>query len=498
MNEPEIHLSTRPGARPEGPTPTRETPFCIAVLGDFGGHEPGGADGSGGGAGVDWRPLRATPDTVVKLAGLRPPIPGGPDGGALDSLEAFHPDRLFETTAAFETLRAARTAVLEGRDPGIDLGREPGLEAPPDRPAPPEAGVEGVPPPGDSGGGLLDAIVAEAEPPPAPRAPSGPFASSDDLQAFAREAARKHTVREAPDRTGPLARLDEKIGERMGALLHEPRFRALEALWRGLAFLLSKVDTTGSVRVYLVDVPRAELERDVTGAGDLSRTRLVDLLLGMGPDAIPFPWALAVGAYRFGPERADMELLTGIAAICGTARIPWISEGAASLAGVPRGDAAPEADDAPPAIWRAVRGMPGTDHVALANPPFALRPPYGAGGGRTRRFAFEEPPSGVPWGNPAFACAAILARSFARTGRAGAPTDDLDLEIDAAVPAADGAARLTRTRLDPTTSARRSTAGLTPLIAFPSEARIRIQRVRSIAGAGDSTLRAWWRDTPGA
>lgn len=503
MSEAEIHLGSRTDASGFRPAPMREAPFCIAVLGDFGGHELGESAGLEiEGVKPSWRPIRATPDTVTKLAGLKPRIPAGPGAHIeLDSIEGFDPDHLFATAEAFAKLREARTALEEGRDPETD----PGLEALPASSIEPGTAVPASTPPTDAGhtmesmdapppGGLLDAILERAEPGPTTAGPG------DDLQEFIRAAVRKHTVRDGPDRSDDISRVDGAASELMRSILHAPATQALEALWKGLVFLLSNSDTTGKVRVYLVDVPRAELERDLLDTEDLSRTKLAQLLLSHGSEAIAHPWALAVGAYAFDESDSDIELLASIAAISGTAKMAWLSEGSSRLAGCASLSENPHPDDwdEQPASWSLLRSIAGADHLALATPRFVAREPYGSLGRKARRFAFEEQTSqgGVSeglWANPAFACAVLLAREAVEGSRATG-TADVDLvPVPAMTLHGEGEApRLTRARLTPDGATQLLKKGLTPLIEFPPEARIRVAGIRSAASPG-SRLQAWWR-----
>ena len=62
----------------------------------------------------------------------------------------------------------------------------------------------------------------------------------------------------------------------MRVVLHHPQFQALESLWRGVDFLVRRLDTSESMQVYLVDVARDELSADLSA--DVGRTSLHALL----------------------------------------------------------------------------------------------------------------------------------------------------------------------------------------------------------------------------
>ena len=72
-------------------------------------------------------------------------------------------------------------------------------------------------------------------------------------------------------------------------------------------------------------------------------------------------------------------------------------------------------DDAP--AWQGLRQLPEAALVGLAVPRFLLRLPYGENTTSIDKFSYEEMspppnPSHYLWGNPALACATLLAQGF--------------------------------------------------------------------------------------
>jgi type VI secretion system protein ImpC len=96
--------------------------------------------------------------------------------------------------------------------------------------------------------------------------------------------------------------------------------------------------------------------------------------------------------------------------------------GCASLAHSPDPDdwqrrATPEDDEA----WEALQRLPEATYLGLGLPRFLLRLPYGQGTDPIEPFDFEELPDGCEherllWGNPALACACLLAEAFRHYG----------------------------------------------------------------------------------
>src|SRR5438552_18278563 len=92
------------GESPADPAPADDTPFRVLALGDFGGRDRG-----------DFRPARVDRDTFDALPGtlgVTVRLPGfGPGGGlvvAVNGLDDFTPDRLWESVPAFDELRKLR------------------------------------------------------------------------------------------------------------------------------------------------------------------------------------------------------------------------------------------------------------------------------------------------------------------------------------------------------------------------------------------------------
>jgi type VI secretion system protein ImpC len=180
------------------------------------------------------------------------------------------------------------------------------------------------------------------------------------------------------------------LGERMRGLLHDPRFQAVEAAWRGLDFVIrSEADDDPGVRIRVAQLPKAEAARDLLAKslGEIS----MQALLGA------HKWRAVIGLYAFGPDAADIEFLSRMARLTANIGAPFIAEGSADM-----GDR-----------WAELRALPEASYLGLALPRFLLRLPYGERTSAIQSFPFEEMP-GAPvhahflWGNPALAFLALL------------------------------------------------------------------------------------------
>lgn len=340
-------------------TPEPETPFRILVAGDF-----------SGGAGRDRRPIEIDRDNFDEVMArvapeLRLPFGGGEVLLAFREMEDFHPDRLFENLAPFQALRDLRGRIEDGS-------------------ALPRANAKAASnPPPTSGADLLAQMMGE--PPPAAAAPK----RSDWDQMLHELVAPYAAPGDDPRKAEMIAQTDRAITGEMRAVLHHARFQSLEAAWRGLYFLTRRLETGENLRVFLLDMPQAELN-----AAGLRRAA--------GDDQ----WGLFAGLYYFHP--ADQDALKEISFVARIAGAPLIAGLAPDVVGLT--EAFGELRQSAYARW-----------IGLAMPRFLLRLPYGKNASETESFAFEEMPPAPEhehylWGHPAIACAYLLGEAFSRFG----------------------------------------------------------------------------------
>ncbi|HVF89630.1 MAG TPA: type VI secretion system contractile sheath large subunit [Blastocatellia bacterium] len=435
-----------------------DDPFRVAILGDFSGRanrepaRPGAVLARRAPVEID----RDNFDGVMSRLGvaLNIPVPSS-DGSLLalrfDELEDFHPDSLLERVSLFQALRqkrkelkdpatfaAAASEIRAWGEAAIDGARDPQATEPA-RPDPAEGSASG----GASGGCLLDRIVqgAQGESPGAAR--PEPF---DDLQSLLRRVVKPYLVLgDEGEQKKLIARIDEAIGNVMRVILHDPDFQALEASWRALYFLARRLETGSDLKLFLLDISKSELAADLASSDDLRKSGLYGLLVEQTVETPGAePWSLVVGDYRFGPDREDAETLGRIAKIARQAGAPFVSAASPRLCGWDSLADSPDPRDATPSpetddarAWSDLRRLGESEYLGLALPRFLLRLPYGAETEPAARFDFEEM-TGAPaheeylWGNPAYACAYLLARSFAEYGgdfRPGVIRDIEDLPL---------------------------------------------------------------------
>lgn len=411
--------------------PAPDTPFRLCILGDFSGRSSRGIVEPLEGRTVI--PVdRDTLDEVIAALGVKNRLESA--GTSLEvtfsSLDDFHPDHLMNRVDVFRAVKEIRAGLGDPRTFGAALevlkevmgvkGREDA-----------SGRVRGkAVPPGDS---LLDEMVGEATEDRAQAAFAG---DRSDLDAFLKSIVRPHLVPgEDPEQERLASMLDRTLSDLMGEVMHHVSFQALEASWRGVQFLVSRVETDESLRICLVDVSKEELADDLEGRGDLPLTGLYGLLVKRTGEG---PFSLVIGDYTFGHEDAGMLVrLAGVAAAAGAPFIAGADPclvGCTSLEGAP----GPDAWRIFPgrhalSAWDDLRHLPEAAYIGLAMPRFLLRLPFGRDTDAVETFPFEEMPEGSVhghylWGNPAYACACLLAQSFSSRRWAMRPGDVQDVE----------------------------------------------------------------------
>jgi type VI secretion system protein ImpC len=507
------------GKRP-APGGGTEGPMRILVMGDFSGRRNRGEMETGT-ALSERAPLAVDVDNVEKvMTRLAPRLalaPGGSGRPALSlefgRLEDFHPDELYRKLDLFQALRemrrrledpatfAAAAAELRGSSRTGSAGAAPGGS--------PTAASSRAPDENDAstverllGRGPVGASTG------APRLAGG----NVDITGFLRDIVAPY-VTPGPDPFQPqyVAWVDEATADQMRGVIHDPAFQALEAAWRSLYFLVSRLDLGEELKLYVLDVSQAELAADLrVENGDLSRSGLYRMLVEQDAKTLGGrPWALLAGCFTFGSSPEDLSLLAALGAVGSRAGGPFIGEAHPSLVGCGSLAAAPDPADWPPldpdfeALWRTLRASPLAPWIGLALPRFLLRLPYGKLTDPVERFAFEElapqqDHESYLWGNPALACAMLIGGARLEKGPDMEPGDLLDIEDLPAHTWQEGDA----SRMKPCTEALLGeravgallTRGLIPLLSGRNSNRARVARFQSIADPPAPLSGPWRQD----
>lgn len=389
--------------------------FRLALLGDFSARANSGKVATGTELAAR-KPLRVDVDTLDDvLARLKPSLslPLGDDDATvqvpLASMDDFHPDQLAENLGVFEELMTLRR----------NLASKTGFE---------RAAKQVL------------AWGGEAPLPPPPRRARGTAVAPDlKLTDFARLVGRAQTRTDAeadasalirrlvgpyiePKRDAQqpqlLARVDEALSAAMRRVLHHPDFQATESLWRGVDFLVRRLETDSQFHIVLYDISAEELAADLAAAETLEDSALYSLFVEQPKlDAQAGPLSALIGLYSFELTPPHADLLGRIAQIAGAAGAPFI-------AGIrPDGLKGPFAEQHPliKDAFAALHALPAAAYLGLTTPRFLLRLPYGRKTDPIERFAFEEFTrqgglGGMLWGEPALLPGLLLGAAWTRQG----------------------------------------------------------------------------------
>jgi type VI secretion system protein ImpC len=493
-------------------TPEPETPFRIAIFGDFSGRTNRGIIDP---ALYNRRPLLVDrdnlDDVLAKLkVKIKLPILGKESSLVtigFSELDDFHPDRLFERLEVFEALRETRKGIKNPSTFAALAKQLKRADKPSESGTPPkdvENSIESIS--GQTTGDLLDQVLEETRE-KAPETESSRATSEWDN--FLNQIVTPHLV---PDieakQTEMLDAVDAATSELMQRILHHTDFQAIEAGWRGVHFLVSGLETGAELRLYLLDISKAELAADLGSKEDLRSTGIYKLLAEQTVETFGVePWAVLAGDYPFDHSHEDAELLGRIAKIAKAAGAPFITAandnvlGCESLAETPNPDDWQRPTDTKKSqAWEALRKLPDAAYLGLALPRFMLRLPYGADTDPAEQFEFEEMPSEPDhndylWGNPCFACVYLLAQSFTHHGWNLRPGIIQDIEgLPLYIHKEEGKSRVkpcAEVVLTERAAEIILDKGLMPLLCFRNQDRIRLARFQSIADPLTSMAGRW-------
>jgi type VI secretion system protein ImpC len=294
----------------------------------------------------------------------------------------------------------------------------------------------------------------------------------------------------------------------MRQILHDPGFQTLEALWRSIDFLISRLEIDENLQLVLLDISKAELIEDVRQAGtELEQIELYRLLVEHGVQ-VPGtdPWSLIIGQYCFDNSEDDTQLLSALGSIAAQAEGPFLAQASATLLGCdsltetpsPR-DWSAEAGDGRER-WDTLRANPAAAWIGLVLPRMLLRLPYALDIDEIESFAFQEVTdvsreNQFLWGNGAVGCAALIGQAFSERGWQMTPGDVLDIgDLPTYYYIAHGEQQLlpcAEVYLTETAADKILAQGLMPLVSLRNTNTIRLLRFQSIAHPSHSLLGSW-------
>ncbi|RTL36817.1 MAG: hypothetical protein EKK53_22190 [Burkholderiales bacterium] len=459
-------------------------PVRIALLGDFGGGAAAGRLDTGS-ALARRKPRAVEFDSLedeLARQRLTLALPIGAERGALSvtlsELESFHPDTLFRELPLFRQLGDLRKRLNSPSSfdkAAAEVARLTGTARKASRVGR-GTRARGAAPAADARLDDFARLTGRTSAPP----------TAGSLDALLRDVVGPFIVPAAkPEKAALLAALDAAIADGMRAVLHQPDFQTAESLWRGVDFLLRRLETGPMLQVHLIDISAEEFAADLSAADDLADAGLYDLLVSQPAQARDGGYTYIAGLYQFEATPPHTELLGRIARIAQAAGASFITGMAVDALSDPRRPPHPLVAEA----LRALQALPEAARLVLLGPRFLLRHPYGKRSDPISAFAFEEFTAadglaGMLWGHPALLALTVLA------GQGGTPVVN-DLPFHSFIDADGDSTALPCTERFLSTTAVSALAdwGVGALVAHKGEACVRLSGLTGVAAAG-ATSRA--------
>ena len=476
----EIELGT--GSRPpSAPRRDGDAPMRILLCGDFTGRAGRGLDDP---AALATRPVqRVDVDNLdAVITQLAPVVELSAGGEAVTikfgTIDDFHPDRLFDRLDVFEHPRDVRRRLLD-----------------PSRFEQAKAELLGAD--AESDDVTMQRLLGRSAPAATPEPPRRAGTAASALDALLRRIVTADIVPNlGPHQAQLVSAIDMAIAEQMRELLHAPRFQEVEAAWRKVQFLVTRLELDEDLQLHLFDITRAELDA-AAAEPELERTGLWKALVDRQRDVGGGPgWSIVVALEAFGPSRADVSLLASLAAMAAADGAPIVATAAPSLYGCEALSLTPDPHDWQPldadsqARWQALRNSVLAPWIGLVAPRLLLRLPYGKATDPLDRFEFDEtagadPAQALLWGHSGVACALLAGLTFRNSGWQMDLDAQLDVEdLPAWVYTEDGQGRMypcAEAWLGERAGQALLERGLMPLLSRRDRPAVRLMRWQSIA-----------------
>jgi type VI secretion system protein ImpC len=233
-----------------------------------------------------------------------------------------------------------------------------------------------------------------------------------------------------------IAAIDAKLSAQLNAIMHHPKFTQLEGSWRGLHYLVMNSETSTTLKLRVLNLPKRELSRDLQRAVEFDQSQLFKKIYEneFGTPGGE-PYGALIGDYEWTQHPDDIETLRLVSNVAAAAFAPFISAAGAGMFGFdnwpelakPR-DLAKIFESQDYVKWRSFRDSEDSRFVSLVLPRTLARLPYGAATKAIDEFAYEEAPydeAGAAksmqhgeycWMNAAYTLGARLTDAFAQYG----------------------------------------------------------------------------------
>lgn len=232
-----------------------------------------------------------------------------------------------------------------------------------------------------------------------------------------------------------IAAIDNLINDQLNIIIHAPKFKKLEASWRGLWYLIEQAEGIKNLKIKMLDISWPEVVRDIDRSLEFDQSQLFQKIYSAEfgtPGGEPY--GVLIGDYEVSHKPSarhphdDITTLEGLAEIAAAAFAPFIANASSELFGI---------DDYSTLglplnfhsifsqqeyiKWRSLRERVDSRFIGLTLPKVLMRRLYRTKPGTFKGLYFHEKQVKgnediYLWGNASYAFAGILIREFAHVG----------------------------------------------------------------------------------
>ena len=276
------------------------------------------------------------------------------------------------------------------------------------------------------GASLLDEILADAKMAPGNE---GYDVAKKGVQALIAELVTPKREGEKVDKAfvdALIAEIDQKLSKQLDEIMHHPSFQKMESSWRGLKFLVERVDFRENVKIEMLNCSKDDLLADFEDEPEVPKSGLYKIVYSAEYGTFGGrPYGAIVTNYDFGPGPQDITLLQKCASVAAMSHAPFLAAAGAQFFGLKDYLGLPNLKDLKALFegpqytkWQSFRETEDARYVGLLLPRFLLRLPYGANTVPVKSFNYEEDVvgkhDGYLWGNATYSMAERIADSFAK------------------------------------------------------------------------------------
>jgi len=341
-------------------------------------------------------------------------------------LDDFHPDNLFRHVSLFSDLRDVRRRLANSDTFDAAANEVRSWFDSADENLTNDDVIEtqiNDAPPIDSNN-LLDMILTQPSESAASTRPQK--VDNSELGRFVSKIVSPYLIKiDENEQSKLIAAVDETISELMRTILHHPKFQALESAWRGLYFLVRRLETDVDLKVFILDVSKDELTDNLKSVSNLTDSFLYRRLITESIETLGSePFSVVGGNYLFGVNVEDIASLLRISKLANAANAPFLSYIQPEMFGIKDFSEKIEPsqfkiseDSTEAKLWAALRSSPETNYLALSPMKILTRMPYGESSDSIETFSFEEFTENNKhlnylWANPCFASVLLLGQTY--------------------------------------------------------------------------------------